>query len=125
MVTIHELEAISASHREGKRQLQTRQSHATAFYDIAQLDDDRFAITIHLSYSVGDCRGRGTPFEIFETRQDCVDHFAEQATRFFVGEVSGGCTTLSQVTAQQEMLTLLDGGLFGFVEPAPASIHLH
>jgi len=102
---------------EGSRTIAVLQRAAWAGYRIAPLPNGAWAIQIDCVYRCGDCRGLGTPWKKFATREEALDHFLTVARRHFSGKLDGEISQLQQ-QAQQEMLHQLRGGLFGFLEPA-------
>lgn len=106
--------AINAS--EGVRRLVAHGGKASAEYEIAQLPDSRFAIRIRCQYDCGTMSGKGCPWTPFDTRQACLDYFLTTVRSHFEVERS---VTSAQQQARRQMLELLGGGLFGFIEPSP------
>jgi len=102
---------------EGSRTIAVLQRAAWAGYRIAPLPNGAWAIQIDCVYRCGDCRGLGTPWKEFPSREEALDHFLLVARRHFSGKLDGESSQLQQ-QAQQEMLHQLRGGLFGFLEPA-------
>ena len=70
-----------------------------------------------LIYFCGNYCGSRHPWSVFGTRQECLDCFLQLARDHFSGTLQGSCPTTGQHAAQEEMQQLLDGGLFGFLEP--------
>ena len=106
-------------HSEGLRSVETRNGKATAEYEIAPLSSGRYAIRYALSYHCGNASAHSSPWTVFRSRDECVDHFLESARRHFQPECrSSNCNDI-QKAARMQMLELLNGGLFGFVEPEP------
>lgn len=106
---------------EGIRRLVTANRKATAEYEIAPLPDGRHAVRYSLSYESGNMSGHGSPWSEHENREACVDTFLAAAQRHFEREISERRISDSQQVARKQMLGLLNGGLFGFVEPGPES----
>lgn len=102
---------------EGSRTISVLNRAAWASYRIAPLPNRTWAIQIDCSYHCGDCRGLGTPWREYESREECLNHFLEVARRHFSASLGPETSSLQQ-QAQQQMLDELRGGLFGFLEPA-------
>ncbi len=101
---------------EGVRTIGSRKIHAEASYQIAPLPDGRFALKFSLEFHTGDTHGHGSPWQAYDTREECVEAFLEAARKHFRPRQGKG----TQVEAQRHMLALLtDTGLFGFTEPEP------
>lgn len=101
---------------EGVRRLLESGGKASAEYELAQLPDGRFAIRMSCQYDCGTMSGRACPWTSFDTRQECLDYFLATVRNHFNVERN---VTPAQQQARKEMLKLLGGGLFGFIEPAP------
>ena len=97
---------------EGLREL--RVPGAEANYEIGRTKSGKWAVTLHASYTKGDCSGKGNPWEVYETREECVERFLQFARQHF----SGTNIQDNQKDAQKAMLRLLQGGLF-WQEPDP------
>lgn len=104
---------------EGIRRLITANRKASAEYEIAPLPDQRYALHFRLSYHSGTMSGHGSPWEAYENREGCVDAFLAAAQRHFGREINEHDICVSQQEARRQMMVLLKGGLFGFVEPEP------
>ncbi len=104
---------------EGERALKTTSDKATASYEMASLPDGRYAIRYRCEYHCGNYSGVGYPWTAEETRQKCLDLFLSGAKRHFSQEVCDASSNDLQRQARKEMLELLKGGLFGFLEPEP------
>lgn len=104
---------------EGTRTIRTATGTAAADYDIAPLPDGHWAVTVHCTYRCGDCSGIGIPWTAFPSREACIDFFIDTARRHFRPSAQG-FGSAAQGVAQAEMLRLLSGGLFGFIEPTPS-----
>lgn len=99
---------------EGVRELKV--PGAEAYYEIGRTMSGKWAVSLHATYTKGDCSGSGMPWSEHETREECVVTFLAFARRHF----SGANIYDNQKEAQKAMLKLLAGeGLFGFVEPEP------
>lgn len=103
---------------EGLRELKLKNGAATANYEVAELPSGEWAITIHCSYSCGNFSGVGIPWSAFPSRADCLDFFLKTARRHFQRPPHPFDSDVQRV-AQQQMIDLLDDGLFGFCEPDP------
>jgi hypothetical protein len=103
---------------EGERIQRTKGNGASAKYEIAQLPDSQWAIRTSFSYDCGNICGNATPWSEFPTREECINQFMIRANSFFDPEIDSTGNN-RQRQARQEMLELLKGGLFGFVEPDP------
>jgi len=104
---------------EGIRRIITSNRKATAEYEIAQLPDSRHAARWHLSYNSGNMSGHGAPWSAYANRDECVDAFLTAAQRHFGTEKNEPDICESQREAREQMIALLRGGLFGFIEPEP------
>ncbi len=104
---------------EGYRIIRTDYGHATAGYRIQHLADGSFLVSIRTEYNVGDYNGFGSPRIAMRTRESCVAFFLQRARSHFSKRLSGSVVTKSQRNAQKQMLSLLEDGLFGFLEPEP------
>ena len=104
---------------EGIRRLITANQKATAEYEIASLPDGRFAARWRLSYHSGNMSGHGSPWSPHPDRQACVDAFLTAARRHSGIEIREHKINDSQHQARAQMLKLLKGNLFGFIEPEP------
>lgn len=110
----HDVRDPARESSEGVRWL--RVSGAEASYEIGRTKIGRWAVSVHASYTKGDCSGSSSPWAECETREDCVSTFVAFATRHF----SGANIQDNQKGSKKAMLKLLAGeGLFGFVEPEP------
>ena len=103
---------------EGMRRIETKAGNAVAEYRIAKLADDRWAMQSWGQYRCGNFRGSAAPWKQFESRERCVKVFLSRAKGMFGKELTG-VVSESQRKAQEEMLCLLEEGLFGLVEPDP------
>ena len=101
---------------EGIRRIETRTGNAVAEYRIAKLVDGRWGMKSWAWYRCGNFRGSGAPWKEFESREKCVKVFLSRTKALF-GKKLTGVVSESQRKAQEEMLSNLDEGLFGFVEP--------
>gem|GEM_PF-536854 len=106
------------AHSEGLRRLETANRRAVAEYEIAPLPDGRFAVRVSCAYRSGTMGGMSSPWTAMKSREDCVAYFLHLAQRHFVQEQTGRQISDSQHVARRQMLQLLNGGLFGFIEPA-------
>ncbi len=97
----------------------TTNCNATVEYEIAPLPDGRHAIRWSLCYESGNMSGHASPWSAYENREACVDAFLSVAKRHFQAEIIEHKLFESQWIARKQMLALLNGGLFGFVEPEP------
>jgi hypothetical protein len=113
----------AAANTEGLRQISVLNCAAVANYEIAQLLDQRWAVTVHCSYNCGNHHGVGMPWSGFSTRDDCVEFFLKSARHHFRLKQLGDFSE-RQHQAQREMKRLLNSGLFGFIEPPPVSTRL-
>ena len=111
---------------EGVRTIGSRKMKAEASYEIAPLADGRFAMKSTLSYWSGNCHGHGSPWDAYDTREQCVTAFLEAARLHFNRPIHGpehqdvADGYRSQRQAQAKMQKLLEAdGLFGFMEPEP------
>ena len=108
----------AAANTEGLREISVLNGAAAANYEIAQLPDHRWAITLHCSYHCGNHHGVGIPWSDFSTRDDCLDFFLRTARHHFRPQQLSDFSERQQ-QAQREMKRLLNSGLFGFIEPRP------
>lgn len=97
---------------EGLRELKV--PGAEANYEIGRTKSGKWAITMHASYTRGDCSGKGNPWAAYETREECVERFLQFARQHFGHDNIQD----SQKAPQKAMLALLKGGLF-WQEPEP------
>ena len=103
---------------EGIRRLASANGKAIAEYEIAPLPGGRWVIRTRCEYSCGDFSGRSSPWNDFDTREQCIDDFLNAARRHFEPECTGSLVSESQVVARSQILSQLkDTGLFGFMEP--------
>lgn len=105
--------AVAAAKRI--RRLVSRNQKAMAQYQVAQVETDRWAIRVRCEYSCGDFEGRGSPWEVFSCRDECVEEFFDAAKAFF----SSPKSFRIQEEACIQMLKLFEqqGGLFGLIDP--------
>ena len=103
---------------EGMRRIETKTGNAVAEYRIAKVADGRWAMKSSAWYMCGNFRGSGAPWKEFESRERCVKVFLSRAKGLY-GKKLTGVVPESQRKAQEEMLSNLEEGLFGFVEPDP------
>ncbi len=104
---------------DGLRTVTAASGGASAAYEIAPLPDGRFAVRFRIEYSSGSMSGHACPWTAFSTRDECLDHFLQAARSHFSAElVASNCSTRQRL-ARREMLELLGGGLFDFLEPSP------
>ncbi len=103
---------------EGVREIFVINGAAVASYEVAELPDRRWAVTVQCSYECGDCFGVRIPWTDFPSREECVDFFCSTAQRHFQKPIQVAGSAL-QVKAQLKMNQLLMHGLFGFMEPLP------
>ncbi|MCA9026798.1 MAG: hypothetical protein KDA86_16445 [Planctomycetaceae bacterium] len=108
------------SSSEGLRFLSDRNDAALAEYEIAKLDETRWAIRMRVAYRCGNCNGMSIPWSVFETREACLQFFLNVARMHF-RRPDRPHESSRQQTAQREMQELLAEGLFGFCEPAASS----
>lgn len=94
---------------------------AAAEYEIAPLNNDRWAIRMHVAYSCGNSSGQGCPWRELRSREACVETFLSTAREHFGRTLHEHDTTVNdrQRRARRAMQELLDGGLFNFIEPRP------
>ena len=104
---------------EGERVLKASSGKATASYEMASLPDGRYAIRYRCEYNCGNYSGVGHPWSAEETRQKCLELFLDTAKKHFSQEQNDLSSNDIQKQARKEMLGLLKGGLFGFMEPEP------
>ncbi len=103
---------------EGKRWIRSSDGKTTICYEIAQLGESRFAIRYRMEYGSGSMSGRSSPWSAYPSRQECIDNLLKAARCHFGPElVASNCNEI-QRRARNQILELLDGGLFGFIEPA-------
>jgi len=106
---------------EGLRSVDAGDGKAVAEYEIAQLPAGNFAVRFSCIYHCGNGSGRCVPWTEFDSREQCLDFFLQSARHHFRAEcLDSNCNDI-QRNARREMLHLLNGGLFGFVEPEPQS----
>ncbi len=105
------------AHSEGVRRLESANGRAVAEYEIAALPDGRFAVRVRCEYHSGTMSGMSSPWTAMESREDCVAYFLHRAQRHFTQGQTGRQLADSQHVARRQMLQLLQGGLFGFIEP--------
>lgn len=101
---------------EGVRQLKA--AGAIAEYEIAPIPDGRYAVRVRCEYSSGNLSGKSCPWTPFESRDECVQFFLTSAKRHFEQEHTASNCNERQQKARRQMLDLMNGGLFGFIEPA-------
>lgn len=118
-MTRDELEKLGITKQEGDRVVRTPSDTASARYAIAHLADGRFAVRIQAEYWCGDHAGRGIPWTVHSTREECVEHFLQQARRHFAAELGFSPVNEAQHEARAHMQDALNGNLFGFLEPDP------
>ncbi len=106
---------------EKLRTLESANGTASATYEIAPLTGERYAVRINCRYDTGNMSGIGVPWTVFSSREECIDFFIKTARRHFSPEQTSSNCVASQHAARRQILELLDGGLFGFIEPAPDS----
>lgn len=106
---------------ERLRTLESANGAASATYEIAPLTNGRYAVRIDCRYDTGNMSGIGVPWTVFPSREECIDFFIRTARRHFSPEQTLSNCVASQYAARRQILELLDGGLFGFIEPAPDS----
>lgn len=106
-------------HSEGLRELIVLNGAAAADYEVAPLPNGRWAVTVHCSYHCGHFHGTGIPWTAFDSRKACIEFFLTTARRHF-GYAIGPDGSDLQRRAQAEMARVLQGGLFGFIEPLPS-----
>jgi hypothetical protein len=111
----------AATTTEGLREISVLNGAAVANYEIAQIPDQRWAVTVHCSYHCGNHHGVGIPWSDFSTRDDCLDFFLRTARHHFRPQQGSDFSDRQQQT-QREMTQLLLSGLFGFIEPTPIVI---
>lgn len=104
---------------EGYRIVRTDYGHATAGYRIQHLADGSFLVLIRTEHNVGDYNGFGSPRIAMRTREACVAFFLQRARGHLSKRLSGSVVTESQRNAQKQMLSFMEDGLFGFLEPEP------
>lgn len=104
---------------EGSRRIVTTNRKATVEYEIAPLPDGRHAIRWSLCYESGNMSGHASPWSAHSNREACVDAFLAVAKRHFEAHIKRHKISESQQVARKQMIALLNGGLFGFVEPEP------
>jgi hypothetical protein len=113
----------AALNTEGLREITVLNGAALANYEIALLPDQRWAVTVHCSYSYGNHHGVGIPWLDFSARDDCLEFFLRTARHHFRPQQPSDFSE-RQHQAQREMKRLLKSGLFGFIEPPPISTRL-
>ncbi len=101
---------------EGLRKLQASDGQATAEYEVAPLPDGRWAIRTSLSYWCGNCEGVHSGWDVYESRDVCIDRFESRAKQFFQKPIDDEGNETQQ-HARKEILKHFETGLFGFVEP--------
>lgn len=104
---------------EGSRRIITANRKAEAEYEVAALPNGQYAIRWSMAYNSGNMSGHASPWSACESRQQCIDEFLETALRHFGREIIEHRLSRSQQEARTQMLDLLRGGLFGFIEPEP------
>ncbi len=101
---------------EGLRKLQADNGKATAEYEVSPLPDGRWAIRTSLSCWCGNCGGYHSGWDVYESRDVCIDQFESRAKQFFQKSIDGEGNETQQ-HARIEMMKHFETGLFGFVEP--------
>lgn len=104
---------------EGIHRIETSCRRAIAEYRIAPLPNGRWAVSFRSEYRCGDMHGSSVPWTDYSNRDECLEAFLKHARRHFGLELVGSVVSASQWKSRLEMNSLLSGGLFGFIEPAP------
>lgn len=104
---------------EGSRRVVTANGLAEAEYETAPLLGGQYAIRWSIAYNTGSMSGHASPWAAFESREQCVEQFLAEALRHFEMKVNADKLFASQQEARRQMIDLLRGGLFGFIEPDP------
>jgi hypothetical protein len=102
---------------EGVRWLRSKDGKTTICYEVAPLDATRIAIRYRLEYGSGNMSGLSSPWSVHRSREACIDSMLNAARAHFERELVFDNCNASQQEARKQMLELLDGGLFGFIEP--------
>jgi len=71
---------------------------------------------LSLSYWCGDCEGYHSGWDVYNSREACIDQFENRAKKFFQKQIDHGGNETQRI-ARKEMLKHFEGSLFGFVEP--------
>ncbi len=101
---------------EGLRKLQASDGKATAEYQVSPLPNGKWAVRTSLSYWCGNCEGYHSGWDVYESRDVCIDQFESRAKQFFQKAIDGEGNETQQ-HARKEILKHFETGLFGFVEP--------
>ncbi len=102
---------------EGERWIRSKDGKTTICYEIAPLSESRFAVRYQMTYGSGNMSGRSSPWSVYATRQDCIDVLLKDARCHFGRELVDSNCNANQQLARNQMLELLESGLFGFIEP--------
>ncbi len=105
---------------EGYRTLQCPHGHAKARYRVALLTDGKYAFSMQAEYKCGNHSGKAIPWNIHDTREQCIHNFVRIAREHFGHEHTCSVSTPGQRAAGLWMLDQLGNGLFGFLEPEPS-----
>ena len=106
----------ASQYSEGLRILQVSGGKATAAYEVSPLPDGSWAIRTSLSYWCGNCEGYHSGWDVYKSRDVCIDQFESRAKQFFLKPLDGEGNETQQ-HARMEMLKHFETGLFRFVEP--------
>jgi hypothetical protein len=102
---------------EGKRWIRSGVCKATICYEIAPLSESQYAVQFSISYGSGTMYGQASPWTVFATRKECIDRMLETARNHFGPELVDSSCSSSQQESRTQILKLLQGDLFGFIEP--------
>lgn len=104
---------------EGRRVVSAANGKASAEYEIARLPDGRYATRVCCEYRCGNFRGQSQPWSVFESREQCLEHALQIARQHFEPTLSPTNCSDTQHEARRQILEVLKGGLYGFIEPEP------
>ncbi len=102
---------------EGQRWIRSKDGKTTICYEIAPLAESRFAFRYRMEYGSGSMSGLSSPWSVCSSRQECIDTMLRVAKGHFGRELVDNNCNVTQQDARKQMLELLEGGLFGFIEP--------
>ncbi len=102
---------------EGERWIRSKDGKTTICYEIAPLSELGFAVRYQMTYGGGTMSGRASPWSVYANRQECIDIVLTAAKCHFGRELVDSNCNATQQEARNQMLELLESGLFGFIEP--------
>ncbi len=103
---------------EKVRRIISKNREAMAEYQVAKLDNNRWAIRTKMEYFTGGTGGQSSPWTAYPSRERCVEAFYQSADRFF----SAAKSATRQEQARLQVLEFLNHrtNLFGVIEPPEA-----